>query len=61
LQIEVIASGALRARLLRQSDAGMGRVLENWKLTREGAPVKRHIDIELPEGMSYQAGDYLAM
>lgn len=36
-------------------------VLEVKQLTSPGQPEKRHIDIELPSGMTYQAGDYLAV
>ena len=61
LQVDIVDVGTTRARLLRQPDAGIGRVVMNRKLTKEGAPVKRHIEIELPEGMTYRAGDYLAM
>lgn len=61
LQVEVVGAGTARARLLRQPDAGIGHVARNKILTKEGAPVKRHIEIELPKGMTYRTGDYLAM
>lgn len=37
------------------------KVLDVKQLTAPGLPQKRHIEIELPEGMSYQVGDYLAV
>jgi cytochrome P450/NADPH-cytochrome P450 reductase len=36
-------------------------VLEVKQLTGPGQPEKRHIEIELPSGMTFQAGDYLAV
>ncbi|KAI5117203.1 hypothetical protein M0805_005173 [Coniferiporia weirii] len=61
LSIEVAAPGTSRAKLLRQMDAALGEVLENRLLTKLGVGVKRHIEIALPEGMTYRAGDYLAI
>ncbi|KLO19588.1 cytochrome P450 oxidoreductase OrdA-like protein [Schizopora paradoxa] len=77
--IEVVDAGIGRAKLLRQSDAGMGKVVDNKLLTKPGSPAKRHIgscfsycahqmigidlakELALPEGMTYRAGDYLAL
>ncbi|KZV98413.1 cytochrome P450 [Exidia glandulosa HHB12029] len=50
-----------RASTLRQPDAQLGHVLENRLLTGPGAIPKHHIEIKLPEGVSYRAGDYLAI
>ncbi|KAH8111193.1 cytochrome P450 oxidoreductase OrdA-like protein [Phellopilus nigrolimitatus] len=61
LAVEVSKPGKGRATLLRQLDAETGEVIENKVLTKPGAPMKRHIEIALPEGMSYRAGDYLAI
>ncbi|EJD04651.1 cytochrome P450 oxidoreductase OrdA-like protein [Fomitiporia mediterranea MF3/22] len=61
LDVELASAGTGRAKVLRQMDAEIGEVLENRLLTKPGAPEKRHIAISLPEGMSYRAGDYLAI
>lgn len=53
-----------RPRLLRQGDLQTGRVTANRELVSPDHPQgrsKRHLDIELPEGMTYRAGDYLAV
>ncbi|KAJ8133538.1 hypothetical protein O1611_g91 [Lasiodiplodia mahajangana] len=42
-------------------DLEKGRVLNSGVLTAEGEPVKRWIEIKLPENMTYTAGDYLAV
>lgn len=49
-----------RSSLLRQ-DVQTGEVSEVRLLTKPGAPRKRHIGIRLPTGVSYRAGDYLAV
>ncbi|EMD34553.1 hypothetical protein CERSUDRAFT_75518 [Gelatoporia subvermispora B] len=61
LSVEIVDSGTTRAKILRQADATIGTVVENRILTAPGAPVKRHIEFELPEHMTYRAGDYLAI
>ncbi|EIN10223.1 cytochrome P450 oxidoreductase OrdA-like protein [Punctularia strigosozonata HHB-11173 SS5] len=61
LSIKVIDPGTSRPVALRQTDAALGTVHSNKLLTAPGAAEKRHIEIQLPEGMSYQAGDYLAI
>ncbi|KAI0694744.1 fatty acid hydroxylase [Earliella scabrosa] len=61
LQIKKVSGGAERAEILRQKDTALGTVVENRVLTAPGAPPKRHIELELPEGMTYRAGDYLAI
>nr|BAL05159.1 cytochrome P450 [Phanerodontia chrysosporium] len=61
LELVVTDAGPGRADALRQPDTTMGTVVENRVLTAPGAPVKRHIEIQLPEGTSYTAGDYLAV
>ena len=43
LNIEIVNAGTPRSKLLRQSDVGMGKVLENRLLTKPGTPEKRHI------------------
>ncbi|KAH7098687.1 fatty acid hydroxylase [Auriculariales sp. MPI-PUGE-AT-0066] len=57
----VLSSATARASQLRQSDAQLGSVVDNRLLTQSGAIEKRHIEIKLPEGVSYRAGDYLAI
>lgn len=58
LDIEVSANA--RSSLLRQ-DMKQAMVVETSLLTAPGGPQKRHLEIELPSGMSYRAGDYLAV
>jgi cytochrome P450/NADPH-cytochrome P450 reductase len=62
LQVEVVKAG--RTAILRLGDLEHGEVVENRELVDMSSPLgrsKRHIDIALPEGMSYRAGDYLAV
>lgn len=62
LQVEHIKGG--RTAILRLGDLQHGEVIENRELVDMESPLgrsKRHIDIALPEGMSYRAGDYLAV
>ncbi|MGX9688610.1 bifunctional cytochrome P450/NADPH--P450 reductase [Deinococcus wulumuqiensis] len=62
LQVE-IQSGQ-RSRRLQQDDVKSGRVNENRELvnlSHELARSKRHIEVGLPEGMTYRTGDYLAV
>ncbi|KAH9836403.1 cytochrome P450 [Rhodofomes roseus] len=61
LEVKTVDEGTYRASALRQPDAALGTVVENTLLTLPEAPTKRHIEFELPEGMSYRAGDYLAI
>ncbi|KAI5116970.1 hypothetical protein M0805_002171 [Coniferiporia weirii] len=60
-EVEIVDAGIGRAKLLRQPDAAMGGVIENRLLSKPGTPAKRHIEIVLPTGMEYRAGDYLAI
>ncbi|HMN21532.1 MAG TPA: cytochrome P450 [Ottowia sp.] len=62
LQVERMQAG--RSSILRVGDLEYGEVVENRELVNMDSPLarsKRHIDIRLPEGMSYRAGDYLAV
>jgi len=59
--MKTVDPGTFRASILRQPDAALGTVVENRILTAVGAPSKRHIVFELPEGMVTRAGDYLAI
>lgn len=62
LSVEVVAGG--RATALRLDDLATGTIIENRELVDLGSPLgrsKRHVAIGLPEGMSYRAGDYLAV
>ncbi|OCH86500.1 cytochrome P450 [Obba rivulosa] len=61
LQMKTVDPGTSRASVLRQPDAALGTVTENRILTAPGAPIKRHIEFELPEGMAARTGDYLAV
>jgi cytochrome P450/NADPH-cytochrome P450 reductase len=49
-----------RSSTLRQ-DVKEATVVEERVLTAEGAPPKKHIEIQLPGGMQYKVGDYLAV
>ncbi|KAI1337358.1 hypothetical protein F5Y15DRAFT_391153 [Xylariaceae sp. FL0016] len=49
-----------RKSTLRQ-DVMEGLVVQTQKLTTEGEPSKKHIEIALPSGETYRAGDYLAV
>lgn len=44
-----------------QHDVKQGKVLMAKTLTAPGEPEKRHLEIELPDGMEYNAGDYLVI
>ncbi|KAI2627622.1 bifunctional P-450:NADPH-P450 reductase [Hypoxylon sp. NC1633] len=57
LKVEVSST---RSTILKQSLAE-GKVIDTRVLTAEGEPVKKHIDIRLPTGTTYRAGDYLAV
>lgn len=62
LQVELVTAG--RTAILRLGELQYGEVVENRELVDMNSPLgrsKRHIDITLPEGMSYGAGDYLAV
>ncbi|KAG9088708.1 hypothetical protein FS749_001951, partial [Ceratobasidium sp. UAMH 11750] len=61
VEVQFVGSATDRAATLRQPDSRLGLVVENRVLTAESAPVKRHIEFQLPEDMSYQPGDYLAI
>ena len=53
-----------RTGILQQKELQTGTVIENRELVNMNHPLgksKRHIEIQLPEGMHYQAGDYLAI
>ncbi|CAJ2512010.1 Uu.00g076350.m01.CDS01 [Anthostomella pinea] len=49
-----------RTSTLRQ-DVLEGLVVATRRLTAEGEPLKKHIEIALPSGETYRAGDYLAV
>ena len=62
LQVEYVKDG--REGALRLGDLQRGIVVENRELVDMSAPnarSKRHLEFLLPDGMSYQAGDYLAV
>ncbi|ESQ85025.1 hypothetical protein AEAC466_04785 [Asticcacaulis sp. AC466] len=62
LAIEFVTSG--RENILRLGDLKPGVIVDNSELvdmTAAGARSKRHIEIRLPDGMSYRSGDYLAV
>ncbi|AXJ09704.1 bifunctional cytochrome P450/NADPH--P450 reductase [Arthrobacter sp. PM3] len=63
-QLELQFVGNVRDPLLRQNGLALGTVVANRELvdlTKPGARSKRHVEIALPEGMSYRTGDYLAV
>ena len=57
---EVEIDTTSRRSNLRQ-DVKEAIVISNQVLTAEGVPEKRHIVLQLPTGMTYKAGDYLAV
>jgi cytochrome P450/NADPH-cytochrome P450 reductase len=59
--MKMLDAGTVRAAALRQTDVALGTVIDNRVLTAPGHPTKCHVELELPENMAYQAGDYLAM
>ncbi|MEJ3655218.1 cytochrome P450 [Actinomycetes bacterium KLBMP 9759] len=62
--LEVEFVGAIRDPLLRQNQLQLGTVLANRELVDVAAPnarSKRHVEIALPAGATYRAGDYLAV
>ena len=53
-----------RTEILQQPDLKRGTIVENRELVNMSHPLgrsKRHIEISLPEGLHYKAGDYLAI
>lgn len=63
-RLEVTFTGAVRDPLLRGDDLRLGTVVANRELvdlSRPEARSKRHVEIALPEGMTYRTGDYLAV
>lgn len=63
-ELELQFVGNVRDPLLRQNGLALGTVVVNRELVdlaRPGARSKRHVEIALPEGMSYRTGDYLAV
>jgi len=63
-QLELQFVGNVREPMLRQNGLALGTVVANRELvdiTKPGARSKRHVEIALPEGMSYRTGDYLAV
>ncbi|ELU36163.1 P450 family fatty acid hydroxylase [Rhizoctonia solani AG-1 IA] len=65
VEVKLVGAPTDRAATLRQPDSRLGLVVENRLLTAADAPSDAVTDcgseFELPEGMSYQAGDYLAI
>ncbi|KAL2059809.1 hypothetical protein VTL71DRAFT_10193 [Oculimacula yallundae] len=54
-----IDTGSRRSKL--RQDLKEAVVMSNELLTKEGVPEKRHIVLNLPTGMTYKTGDYLAV
>ncbi|MDQ0853275.1 cytochrome P450/NADPH-cytochrome P450 reductase [Arthrobacter sp. V4I6] len=62
LQVQFV--GNVRDPLLRQNGLALGTVVANRELVNMAQPrarSKRHVEIALPDGMRYRAGDYLAV
>jgi cytochrome P450/NADPH-cytochrome P450 reductase len=62
--IDIQVVGSARVDTLRLPELSLGRIAENRELVDLSSPFarsKRHIEIVLPEGMPYRAGDYLAV
>jgi len=63
-QLAVEFVGAVRDPILRSNQLQLGTVVANRELVDMSAPgarSKRHLEIALPEGTTYRAGDYLAV
>ncbi|KAJ4361247.1 hypothetical protein N0V95_002065 [Ascochyta clinopodiicola] len=58
--IDMEISTKFRASQL-QHDVQQGKTLKAEVLTASDEPEKRHLEIQLPPGMDYQAGDYLTI
>lgn len=62
LSVDIIGPG--REQLLRASDLQLGQIVANRELVDTsvpGARSKRHLEIALPAGQTYETGDYLAV
>lgn len=62
LEVELVRAG--RSSVLRLNDLEQAQIVVNEELVDMSSPLgrsKRHIEIELPAGMTYQAGDYLSV
>ncbi|EME89186.1 uncharacterized protein MYCFIDRAFT_27347 [Pseudocercospora fijiensis CIRAD86] len=59
-ELEMDVATRERSTYLRQ-DVRKGIVKSSWCLTADGEPEKRHLEIKLPDNMTYEAGDYLAI
>ncbi len=60
--VEFVAG--VRDPILRQNNLKMGDIVDNKELVNVAAPnarSKRHVEVALPEGSQYRAGDYLAV
>ncbi|TQM09076.1 cytochrome P450/NADPH-cytochrome P450 reductase [Pseudonocardia kunmingensis] len=63
-QLEVEFVGAVRDPILRRNGLQLGTVVANRELVDTSAPgarSKRHVEIALPDGAAYEAGDYLVV
>lgn len=58
--LEIDIDSTTRSSKLRQ-DVRESIVLSNKVLTAPGEPEKRHMSLKIPTGMSYRAGDYMAV
>jgi cytochrome P450 / NADPH-cytochrome P450 reductase len=58
--VDIEVDTTLRKTTLRQ-DVREAIVISNEVLTSPGEREKRHIELKLPTGMTYKAGDYLAV
>ncbi|KAI0880913.1 bifunctional P-450:NADPH-P450 reductase [Annulohypoxylon maeteangense] len=46
---------------MQKNEVEEGKVIATRILTADGEPVKKHVDIRLPAGLSYRPGDYLTV
>ncbi|KIJ39879.1 hypothetical protein M422DRAFT_32485 [Sphaerobolus stellatus SS14] len=61
-QLTITMTGDSRPAVLKREEATkIGKIVCNRLLTEPGVPAKHHIEIELPEDMHYEAGDYLSI
>lgn len=59
--VEVQIDSDSRKNILRHEFLQSARVVSNDVISRGDAEIKRHIVVELPEGSSYRAGDYIGI
>ncbi|KAG8979216.1 hypothetical protein FRB93_010327 [Tulasnella sp. JGI-2019a] len=60
-QLSARVDSSYRTSILRNEFLSSAKVLSTKVLTKDGAPIKRHIEIAIGENTTYRAGDYLTV